>query len=306
MKSIRVFFILMSAALLVVACNKVTYRKTAGGMPYKLWRGNGANLIRTGSFVKVNLTQKIKDSVYFTTEGKLPLFLPVTEVANPYDISELWTKLHKGDSVIATQLMDTFIKRQPGNVPPQFKNGDQIVTTIKVLDVYTNDSAAMKDEQAGKERWLQNEILFVEKYLNDKKVVTQRTPSGAFVEIINPGTGALVDSGQMVSVDYTGTSFSGKKFDSNTDTSFHHVQPLTFTVGKQEMIKGFDEAMRFLRVGAVARVYLPSMLAYGARPMSPDIKPYEHLYFDIKVTGVKEAPPVPAMPSLPGMPQRRN
>ena len=111
------------------------------------------------------------------------------------------------------------------------------------------------------------------------------------MEVIKPGDGNMIDSGNVVSVNYTGVSFSGKKFDSNVDTAFRHVEPMSFPVGMGQMIKGFDEAMRFLSLNAEAKVYIPSMLAYGPRPMSPDIKPYEHLIFDIKVVGVKESAP---------------
>ena len=106
------------------------------------------------------------------------------------------------------------------------------------------------------------------------------------MEIINPGEGNLIDSGQFASVKYTGTSFSGKVFDSNVDTSFHHTDAMTFPVGTGQMIKGFDEAMRLLRLNSEARIYIPSMLAYGARPFSPDIKPFEHLIFDVKIVNV--------------------
>ena len=57
------------------------------------------------------------------------------------------------------------------------------------------------------------------------------------------------------------------------------------------MIKGFDEAMFFMRKGSVSKVYIPSMLAYGPSPTSPNIKPYEHLIFDIEVVDVMDKAP---------------
>ena len=59
------------------------------------------------------------------------------------------------------------------------------------------------------------------------------------------------------------------------------------------MAKGFEEGIRMMKEGATGRVYIPSMLAYGAQPPSPDIKPFEHLMFDIKVLSVKDAPTTP-------------
>ena len=111
------------------------------------------------------------------------------------------------------------------------------------------------------------------------------------MQVIDPGTGNLIDSGKYVSVKYTGTSFSGKMFDSNIDTSFHHTEPISFVVGTGQMVKGFDESVMFMRLGTRARVYIPSMLAYGGNPGTQLIKPYEHIMFDMTVTDVQNESP---------------
>jgi FKBP-type peptidyl-prolyl cis-trans isomerase len=77
------------------------------------------------------------------------------------------------------------------------------------------------------------------------------------------------------------------------DSTFGHVEPMSFTVGVGQMIKGFDEAVVGLKEGTKAKIYIPSMLAYGAQPPSPQIKPFEHLIFDVEVLDVStaQAPP---------------
>jgi len=192
----------------------------------------------------------------------------------------------------------------PGQIPPQFKKGDRILTYVKILGIFTNDSAKSVDEEKVRTAFAQNEIQAVEAFVKSKNISTVKTPSGAFVEIINPGTGNLIDSGKYVSVNYTGTTFEGKKFDSNTDSAFNHVQPLSFTVGTGQMIKGFDEAMKFLKPGGSAKVYMPSMLGYGAAPPpgSTVIKPYENLIFEFTVTDVKDKAPETA--NTPGQPEQ--
>jgi FKBP-type peptidyl-prolyl cis-trans isomerase len=284
--------ILLSAAAMM-GCNKASYKKTAGGMPYQVYKGKGKEPIRAGNFVKVQLTQKIKDSVYFTTEGKLPIFLQVTENPQPYDLGELWTSLRLGDSVVATQMMDTFIRRSPQNIAPQFKKGDRIITYIKVLGVFANDSLARIDDQKSKQEWTDKEIKFIEQYLAGKNITARKTRSGAFVQTIRPGTGNLIDSGKYVSVNYTGETFAGVRFDSNTDTAFHHTEPYPFVVMSGSMIKGFDEAVTLMRQGEVAKVYIPSLLAYGPSPTSPLIKPFENLIFDIEIVIVQDKEPAP-------------
>lgn len=303
MNKIKQLSFLLIAGILLVSCDKAAYKKTPGGMPYQLFAGKDTQTVKTGNFLKVNLTQKINDSVYFTTDGTLPLYIPVTGQSNPYDVTELWEKLHVGDSVVATQMMDTFIKRlPPGNLPPQFKKGDRILTYVKVLGLFTNDSLKTIDENKMRDEFAKNETKVVEEFIKTKKANVQRTPSGAFVEIIEPGTGNLIDSGKYVIVNYTGTTFGGVKFDSNLDPAFGHVEPMGFTVGEPGMSKGFDESMLSLRNGASARLYVPSMLAYGANPpRGSKLKPFENLMFELKVVDVKDQAPPP--PPNPGQPQ---
>lgn len=294
MNTIRQILVFVFAGLLLGACNKAQLRKTKGGMPYQLFKGKDTQQVRAGNFIKVSFTRKIKDSVYYTTAGALPVYLQVNDAAQPYDISELWTSLHVGDSVVATQMMDTFIKRSPQNIPPQFKKGDKITYYLKVLGVFTSDSLARADYEKNNKEWLAGEVKTIEKYLAEKNITAQKTPSGAFVQVITQGTGTPVDTGKYISVNYTGTSWSGKKFDSNTDSTFGHVGPYPFVAGTGAMIKGFDEGVLVLNNGGKARIYIPSVLGYAGQPSSPNIKPYENLIFDVEITDVQEkAPPMP-------------
>lgn len=303
MNTIKNLLFILTVGALAASCSKASYRKTPGGMPYQLFKSGDTQQVKVGNFIKLSFAQKINDSVYFTTEGKMPIYIPVLAQTTSYDISEIWAKLHLGDSVATTQMMDTFIKRMPpGSIPPQFKKGDRILTYAKVLGIFTSDSAQVADKMKEEKNFQAAEVASIQKYLNDKKITTQRTKSGAFVEIINPGNGNLADSGKYVSVNYTGTTFDGKKFDSNTDSAFNHVQPYSFTVGIGEMIKGFDEAVSLLRPGGSAKVYIPSMLAYGERPpQGSPIRPYEKLIFEIAIVDLKDK--APAQPPMHTQPQ---
>ena len=299
MRTIRNLVLFLFAISLLAACGKVAYRKTAGGMPYQLYKGKDTQRIYNGNIVKVNLSYKVKDSVYFSSFGKIPVYMPVHSEVQAYDISEIMTSLKIGDSVIATQMMDTFIRRNPASIPPEFKKGDRIVTTLKVLAIFTSDSSAGVDEDKEKKALLTSEIDFLGKWLASKNIRAEKSPSGIYVQVINPGTGNLADSGKYVSLNYTGTHLDGKKFDSNVDTSFQHVGPISFTVGDGQMIKGFDEGVRYLRVGGSGKAYVPSMLAYGARPRpGSGIKPFEHLVFDLTIVDVKDKAPAPAVPEV--------
>lgn len=302
MNQIKSLISVLVLGILLANCSGSNFKKTPGGMPYQLFASKDTQSVRVGNFIKVSLTQKINDSVYFSTAGKLPLYLPVGQNSNPYDISEVWTKLHLGDSVIATQMMDTFIKRMPpGNLPPQFKNGDRILTYVKVLGIFTSDSLRKLDEQKETAAFTAGEAKEVEAYLKKNNITnTQKTASGAYVQVLEPGTGELVKENNYVSVSYTGKTLAGLAFDSNVDTTFKHTEPLNFSVGVGQMIKGFDEGMVFLRKGAKAVIYMPSTLGYGAAPPpGAPIKPYEHLLFEVTVLDVKDKAPATPQAEAP-------
>lgn len=284
-------FALLSAAILA-ACSKASYRKTKGGMPYQLFKGKDTQQVRPGTFIKVSFTQEIKDSVYFSTPAGMPEYRQVDPLqVQPYDVSELWAGLHVGDSIVCTQLIDTFIRRDPTRIPPQFKKGDKIVSYYKILAVFPNDSLARLDYENTTKEFRAAETRTIEQFLADKKLSAEKTASGVMVEVFNPGTGNKADSGNYVSVKYTGTSWSGKKFDSNVDSSFGHTEPLNFVMGTGSMIPGFEDALKLLAPGGKAKAYIPSSLGYGGNPRSPNIKPYEILVFEMELLDVKDKMP---------------
>jgi FKBP-type peptidyl-prolyl cis-trans isomerase FkpA len=292
------------------ACNSIDFKKTKGGMPYKLISGKGGTEVDSGNIVKVNILQKIKDSVTFNSYNTgQPLYIPVTATGNPYDFTEILPSLKAGDSLYTVQLMDTFIARNPQMIPPNFKKGDTIKTSIKILSVFKNAEEAQKDEAAERalafdrdtavQTQLGRDIALINNHLSANNINAQKTGKGTFVQIITQGTGAPVEAGKYVSLKYTGSTFEGKIFDTNADASKGHTEPLVFQVGSPGMIRGFDEGIRALREGSKAKIFIPSALAYGPQSPSPDIKPHENLVFDIEVLKVSDQPMQQQMPQMP-------
>ncbi|NVJ85834.1 MAG: peptidylprolyl isomerase [Algoriphagus sp.] len=66
--------------------------------------------------------------------------------------------------------------------------------------------------------------------------------------------------GDTVAVHYTGKLEDGSVFDSSVNR-----QPLGFTLGDGNMIKGFDEAVHGMEVGDKKTVTIPAAEAYGER-----------------------------------------
>jgi FKBP-type peptidyl-prolyl cis-trans isomerase 2/predicted small secreted protein len=73
--------------------------------------------------------------------------------------------------------------------------------------------------------------------------------------------GFMVQDGDLVEVHYDGTLDDGSTFDSSRERG----TPLSFTVGTGEVLSGFDDAVRGLKVGESRTVRLEAVDAYGVR-----------------------------------------
>ncbi|HQW93614.1 MAG: FKBP-type peptidyl-prolyl cis-trans isomerase [Chitinophagaceae bacterium] len=69
-----------------------------------------------------------------------------------------------------------------------------------------------------------------------------------------------VKEGDVVKVHYTGKLVNGEQFDSSTGR-----EPLEFTVGAGQMIKGFDDAMPGMSLGEKKTINIAAENAYGER-----------------------------------------
>lgn len=123
---------------------------------------------------------------------------------------------------------------------------------------------------------------------NKAKAGVQTTASGLQYEIVKEGTGAQPVDGDEVTVHYTGTLVDGTKFDSSVDRG----EPAKFNVN--QVIPGWTEAMKLMKVGAKYKLTIPSELGYGPRGARPAIPPNAVLQFEVELLDVKKgAPPAP-------------
>jgi peptidylprolyl isomerase len=117
----------------------------------------------------------------------------------------------------------------------------------------------------------------------EKQDVAITTASGLkYVEIVE-GAGDLPKTGQTVSVHYTGTLESGKKFDSSRDRN----QAFEFQIGEGQVIKGWDEGLSTMKVGGRRKLIIPAELGYGARGAGSVIPPNATLVFDVELLKIK-------------------
>jgi FKBP-type peptidyl-prolyl cis-trans isomerase FkpA len=110
-----------------------------------------------------------------------------------------------------------------------------------------------------------------------------KTASGLVIEDLVVGEGATAGAGQRVSVHYTGWLENGNKFDSSKDRG----EPFMFSLGRGEVIRGWDEGVSGMKVGGKRKLTIPSNLGYGSRGAGGVIPPNATLLFEVELLGVR-------------------
>jgi FKBP-type peptidyl-prolyl cis-trans isomerase len=116
-------------------------------------------------------------------------------------------------------------------------------------------------------------------------------PSAPFSQTdLRVGTGAEATVGRRVSVNYTGWLYDpaqpehkGRQFDSSAGRP-----PFAFTIGRGEVIRGWDLGVPGMRVGGQRRLVIPPELAYGSAGGGGGvIPPNATLVFDIELLDIQ-------------------
>ena len=105
-------------------------------------------------------------------------------------------------------------------------------------------------------------------------------PCGVQYKVILKGNGPIPKAKSMVKVHYRGEMINGKEF----DNSWKRKKPATFRVN--EVIDGWQEALKVMPLGSRWMIYIPWELGYGKRGSGP-IKAYSTLVFEVELLGVR-------------------
>ncbi len=117
-----------------------------------------------------------------------------------------------------------------------------------------------------------------------------KPPTKLVKKDLKVGTGTEAKAEKQISVHYTGWLWDDSKTDkkgSEFDSSKKSGQAFTFTLGAGQVIKGWDEGVKGMKVGGIRRLSIPANLAYGDRSPAASIPPNSALLFDVELIEVK-------------------
>ena len=129
--------------------------------------------------------------------------------------------------------------------------------------------------------------------------IPDEVPTGLKATTLIEGSGPEAEAGDVVIVDYVGVrTVDGVEFDS----SYERQAPFAVTLGRGDVIVGWDDGLVGTQTGQRIQLDIPSDLAYGEQARDDVIGADEPLTFVIDVRAVVQADPADA-PTEAGAPE---
>ena len=308
MHKIILLFLSVISLTLFGACRQSKHKgfeKTDDGLHYQFIKKSGSGKKPKAkdilyAHMSLSLLRPEGDSIIFDSKrypdfpGDIK-FIQLDTNAFKGDIMEGLAMMEIGDSAAFIISADSFFLKanKMDSLPPGFSPGQELIFRFGLVDIQseeetrkrlsTLEAKANADRQALAEKAREEEPALIAEYIERKKITEKPDKNGLYIIQTLPGNGSKPRKGQKVSVHYTGYLLNGKKFDS----SFDQNQPFTFTLGQGEVIAGWDQAIKEMKVGGSATLVIPSQLAYGSNGSPPVIPPFSPLIFDVQLIKVE-------------------
>lgn len=98
------------------------------------------------------------------------------------------------------------------------------------------------------------------------------------------GSGKTAKNGDEAGMDYIGYVYKTKEmFEANWEDG----EPFEFALGAGEVIAGWDQGIKGMKVGGERELIIPPSLAYGSQGSYPSIPPNATLVFLVKLVDLK-------------------
>lgn len=288
-----IYFVLL--ALIIASCSNESvrpdgYSVTAEGLPYKLCKiGDGQKKPEIKDVLLLSVVYKTqKDSIFFDSDHNawMGYFRNVPAKPAAKSFSSYFTKMVEGDSLNFTMPVADFFKEFFDSETPSFVLKDSIIKAeVKLIaimdsadaDLYKQSKViALKEESA----------LEPEKILNYAKTNWKEfdsIPGSIFFKKTRQTQDSSIIIGKWVSMKYIGYFMDGTVFDNASSR-----KTFDFTYGaQQQLLPGMQTALHILRKGEIAKIILPSHLAFGEMGSGSSVPPYTPLVYEIEIVDVK-------------------
>lgn len=277
MKKLSLLAILLVATVVFSSCgnkNYKGYKQAENGVYYQVLEQGDVNgkTPQLGNFLYITAS-------YFSNNDSIQKFeeRDLVDVMRDHafegDIYDAYSIMHEGDHMKFAIKADSFFIAMGislEQLPFSISDEDVIYFDVKMNKIKTEEDFQQEEAEA------------TAQYIADNNITVEPTASGLYFIKTQDGKGKMASIGDTLVIEYTGKFLDGQTFDSSVGR-----EPLTFVLGSQPMIPGFEEAVQMMNKGTKATILLPSALAYGASNPSSPIPPYSALVFDLEMVDIK-------------------
>jgi len=278
---------LVVASLLLVCCYSCSHKVKGfkvhpSGFSYKFIEMKPEGQIpKTGDILVLSLKIVNKDNKVFDESDYYRI--QMSQPAFKGDFFTALALLQVGDSAcFKLDALKFFEKNRKRDLPVEFKQGDPVFLYVRLKNIIDTKDLEVERENSYHTD-AQQEKSLLRDYIRITNTTAKPTASGLYYIEQKAGTGKKAEIGKTLVVDYTGTTIDGKIFDS----SLQKGRPISFVLGRGQVINGWEEGFQLMREGGKARLIIPSELAYGKDGLNNIILPYSTLVFDVELLEVK-------------------
>lgn len=271
--------------LVMVSCNDDSihsgFKKMENGAYMKFYtKGNSEVMPRLKDEVTFEMAQYFNDSLLFTTFGKEPMSIILTEADFEGDVVDGLMMMHVGDSACLMVPADSVftVMLQMEEIPEEYA-GKPIYYDLKLLSVKPfEELEAERDALLDSLRSEEEE--FLTSLCNDTK--NSLTESGIIV-MEKTGKGKVAKMGEYVDFDFTMCNPQG-----DTIMNSFGIEPVEIQYGEEFIGEGFNEAIGMVPEGGTLRCVIPSALAFDSVGYEQFILPYTPMVVTMKMNHVMD------------------
>lgn len=293
-KTLKIAALALSVAVMFAACGgkgsipsslkKQGFKEADNGVLVKFTTENAnGKAAEPGQIFFGKITMRYNDSVINATEKSVPLGMAQPQSGQRFNIGDNLSLLHEGDVVTFAVSADSIavLSGGPQSMPPFFKagNGDFFFYDVVIEKVLTSEEFGLMRQAENEQARTADSVAFAQ-YIADNNITVKPTKNGVYVVTKEAGNGAKAKDGSKIKVHYTGKLLNGTVFDSSEGRD-----PIELTLGKHEVISGWEEGLTGLAQGTKATLVIPHSQAYGERANGP-IPACSSLVFDVELVEV--------------------
>lgn len=280
MKNRILILLVFSLSLLIVSCNRSDYKRTDNGALMKFYTINNNNeMPEIGDMVVVDVTQRVSDSVLFSSELLGEPFEMIVEVPSfKGDIMSALLNMHLNDHASVIFPIDSMFTSIGEDLPPYIESGTLTEMEI-VLKEIVRKEVIEEELRIETEMRKSNEESMLVPYYNDDNCTS--TDDGLIILNLNKGKGRLAKAGDIMKVYFTFCTLEG-----DTLLDFSTGKPYELVFGDMALGQGFYEGLGLVAKDGDAEFIIPSSLAWGADGFQGVILPYTPFKFDLQVVDI--------------------